>query len=98
MRSVGGIVMCQVPDRYSLFRLSLPLMKGRAVGEGHVPAGLGGADQRAEHFRAIAVSPAEIVEEGDSLGIGANGDDVAHRFIDGRGRHPVRVEIAIARD
>ncbi len=96
MRSVGGIVMCRAPDRYSLFKLSLPLMKGRTVGERHVPAGLGSPDQRAEHFRTIGVSPAEVVQKGDSLGIGANGNDVSHRFIHGCRRHSVRVQISIA--
>ena len=29
--------------------------------------------------------------------VGADGDDVAHRLVDGRGRHRVGIEVAVAR-
>ena len=37
----------------------------RAVGQGHVAARLGGADQRAERLGPLGVAPAEVVEERD---------------------------------
>ena len=72
-------------------------MNGMHVGQGHVAAGLGGADQRAEHFGPVGVAPAEIVEQGDPRRVGADGDDVAHRLVDGRGRHRVGIEVAVVR-
>ena len=45
----------------------------------------------------FAIAPAEIVEQGDPLGIGADRDAIAHRLVDGTGGHVVGVEIAVAR-
>ena len=60
-------------------------------------ARLGGTDQRAEHFGALRVAPAEIVEQSDAIRIGPDGDDIAGRLIDGMSGHQIWVEIAEVR-
>src|SRR4051812_16386784 len=64
-------------------------------GEGDIAAGLGGADQGAENFGAVGVSPAEVIEQGNARWVRADGDDVADGFIDGEARHVIRIEIAV---
>ena len=80
-----------------MFRLSLPLTNGRAERQRSVATAEGGPHQAPQHVLPIGVAPAEVVENGDALGIGADGHAVAHRFVDGRGGHPVRIEIAVPR-
>ncbi len=65
--------------------------EGDAVGEGGVAAGFAGADERAHREFVIDAGPAEIVEDGDAIGIGADGDDVADGFVDGGDGHFVGV-------
>ena len=95
--SVPGMRMCRSPERYSLCRLSLPLMNGirNAIATSRhasqartsVPSTSGIVD----------VAPAEIVEQGDARRIGPDGDDVAHRLVDRGGGHRIRVEVAVKR-
>ena len=43
----------------------------RAVGQGQVVARLRGQDERAERLGPLGVAPAEVVEQGDPVGVGA---------------------------
>ena len=84
--------MCRSPERYSLLRLSLPLMNG-------MPKAMA-TSRQASQARTSApsvsgsfdVAPAEVVEDGDAVGIGADGDDIADGLIDRGGGHGVWVE------
>ena len=97
MSSVGGMTMCWPPSVEFVVEAVLAADERHAVGQGHVAARLGRAHQRAEHLGPVGVAPAEVVEQGDARRIGADGDDVAHRLVDGRGGHAVRVEVAVVR-
>ncbi len=69
----------------------------RAECHRHVVAGQRGAHERPQCLGPIGVSPAEVVENGHALWIGTDGHAVADRFVDGTGRHVVRIEISVAR-
>ena len=68
-----------------------------AVGERDVVAGLGGEHQRAQRLGPLGVAPAEIIEQGDALGVGPDGDAVANGLVDHTAGHGIRVEPAVAR-
>ena len=63
----------------------------RAEGLGGRAAAGDGGDERAERRRVTGVAPREVVEQGDAVGVGADGDDVADRLVDGDGSHRLRV-------
>ena len=66
-------------------------MKGDAEGDRRVVTALGGAHQAAQAIGQARVAPAEVVEDGDARRVGADGDDVAQRLVDGEQRHRVGV-------
>ena len=71
--------------------------EGRAVGDGRVVAALRAAHQAAQPVGQVGVAPAEVVEQGDLVGVGADGHAVAHRLVDGGPGHGVGVERAVGR-
>ena len=66
----------------------------RAVRPGCGAAPLDGGDELAEGRLAARIAPREVVEQRDPVGIGAGGDHVADRLVDGRVRHPLGVVAA----
>ena len=92
MTSVGGTAW-RWPSApvYSLFSESLPRHERRAVGDGGVVAAAHRGDQLAERRRPPRVAPREVVEQGDLVGVGADGDDVADRLVDDGVGHRLRV-------
>ena len=66
-------------------------------GDGDVVAGQGGANERAERFGAIGIAPAEVIQDRDPTRIRSDGHRVPHRFVDRRGGHVIRIEVAVAR-
>ena len=54
----------------------------RAVGDRRVVAAAHRGDELAERRRPPRVAPREVVEQGDPVGVGADGDDVADRLVD----------------
>ena len=92
MTSVGGTAWRR-PSRAGV-RVVERVLAGherRAEGLGGRAAAGDGGDERAEGLRVTGVAPREVVEEGDAVGIGADGDDVADRLVDGNGGHRLRV-------
>ena len=83
MTSVGGTAW-RWPSApvYSLFSESLPDTNGAPYVSGGVVAAAHGGDELAERRRPARVAPREVVEQGDPIGIGADGDDVADRLVD----------------
>ena len=92
MTSVGGTA-CRRPSApvYSLFSESLPETNGArwATAASWQPVDRG--DQLAERGRAARVAPREVVEQGDPVRIGTDGDDVADRLVDGGVGHRLRI-------
>ena len=59
-----------------------------------IVAGAAGLDERAERLRPPRVTPAEVVEQGDPIGIGSGRDGVGDRLHDPARRHLVGIEPA----
>ena len=53
-----------------------------AVSDRGVVAPANGCHELAERALAARVAPREVVEQGDAVGVGADGDDVADRLVD----------------
>ena len=56
-----------------------------------------GGDELAERRRPARVAPREVVEQGDPVGVGADGDDVADRLVDDGVGHRLGVVQAVPR-
>ena len=56
-----------------------------------------GSDEGAERGRLTRVAPREVVEQGHTIGVGTNGNDVADRLVDGDGGHRLRIVEAVPR-
>ena len=66
----------------------------RAVGQGQRRGSPCAAqDQRAERLGPLGVAPAEVVEEGDPVGVGPDGHAVADGLVDHAAGHRVGVEL-----
>lgn len=65
-----------------------------AVADSDISAAECCADECSECFGAFCVAPAEIIEDGDSAGIGTDGDAIANGFINGGSGHPVGIEVS----
>jgi len=57
--------------------------KGRAIVQSAHAAALECAHQAAQPVRVGRIAPAKVVQDGYPIRIGADADDVSHRFIDG---------------
>ena len=68
-----------------------------AVGDRRVVAAAHGGDEPAERRRPARVAPREVVEQGDPVGIAADGDDVADRLVDDGVGHRLGVVQAVPR-
>ena len=60
-------------------------------------AAVDGGDELAERRRPPRVAPREVVEQGDPVGVGADGDDVADRLVDDGVGHRLGVVQAVPR-
>ena len=69
----------------------------RAVGQGQVVAPLRRQDERAEGLGPLGVPPAEVVQQGDPRGVGADGHAVADRLVDDQAGHRIGVDQAVPR-
>ena len=86
IRSVGGDGQALAVVGVLVVQAVLARDERRAVGQGQVVARLRGQDQRAERLGALGVAPAEVVEQRDPPGIGADGHAVADGLVDDAGR------------
>ena len=50
--------------------------------------------KRSEFLLVVGVADAEVVEDGDALGVGAHGDELADALIDKGAAHEMRVRFA----
>ena len=69
----------------------------RSVQQRGVVAAVDGGDELAERGRAEGIAPREVVQQGDPIGVGADGDDVADRLVDHGVGHRLGVVEAVPR-
>ena len=92
MTSVGGTAWrCAVRARVRVVQRVLARHERRAEQLGGRAAAGDGGDEFAERRGVTRVAPREVVEQRDQVGVGADGDDVADRLVDGDGGHRLGV-------
>ena len=68
-----------------------------AVSHSHVLTADRSTNKGSQSFRTLRVSPAEVIEDCDAIGISPDSDAVSNGLINGAGRHPIGVLIAEVR-
>ena len=95
-RRWDGVTLTVVADVLVVERV-LAGDERRTVDLGRRAAAVDRGDEVAERRLAPRVTPREVVEQGHPAGIGADGDDVADRFVDDGDRHRFGVVEAVPR-